>query len=110
VFGGAEQDEVKSKRRRPQRETMIAGLNQLGSTATAFMPDGKPAPLVLTEAELIQLLRLDGSDGPKNPGETIRRYRGKGLLRGVQIGRAVRYPLAEIQRFLSVKATENGSS
>ena len=89
---------------------MIAGLDQLGSIATAYMPSGKPAPLVLTEPELIQLLRLDGPDGPKNPSESIRRYREKGLLRGVQIGRAVRYPLVEIQRFLAVKAADDGSS
>ena len=82
-------------------------------TATAFMPDGNgglcPVPVVLTEGELIRLLRLDGPDGPQNPGETIRRYRDKGLLRGCRIGNAMRYPIGEVLRFLAAKtASDNG--
>jgi hypothetical protein len=34
---------------------------------TAYLPGGIPAPLVLSEQELISLLRLDGEDGSKDP-------------------------------------------
>ena len=75
------------------------------------MPDGRPAPAVLTEAELIKLLRLDEAGGPKNPAETIRRYRDLRLLRGCKIGNVIRYPLGEVVRFLAVKTTtDNGSA
>lgn len=72
-----------------------------------ILPDGnggfRPAPLVLTEAELVTLLRLDEPGGPKDPAETIRRYRDEKLLRGCRIGRAMRYPLTEVVRFLATK-------
>ena len=65
------------------------------------LPDGnggwRPAPLVLTEAEAISVLRLDEPDGP------IRRYRDLRLLRGCTIGNVIRYPLGEVLRVLAVK-------
>lgn len=56
-------------------------------------------PLVLTEDELIHLLRLD-EIGIKDPHRTIRYYREKGLLRAVQIGRAGRYLYDDVVDFL----------
>lgn len=58
-----------------------------------------PTPL-LTEAELIRWLRLDEPGGPKNPSGTIRFYRQRGLLKGVRIGRHLRYPVAEAEAFV----------
>jgi len=55
---------------------------------------------LLTESELIQWLRLDEPGGPKNPSATIKFYRQRGLLKGVRIGRHLRYPLAEAERFV----------
>ncbi len=83
--------------------------------STPYLPDGsggwRPAPLVLTEAELVMMLRLDEPGGPVKPAETIRRYRDKGLLRGCRVGRAIVYPLDEVRRFLAVKvAADNRNS
>ena len=64
-----------------------------------FMPDGRPAPLVLTADEVIFLLRLDGN----SPERTLKFYRDEGLLKGIRIGRRVRYPLSEVLRFLAQK-------
>lgn len=90
---------------------MIASNGEFISTPAAFMPDGNgglcPAPAVLTQEELIRFLRLDEPGGPAKPAETIRRYREKNLLRGIQIGRTVRYPLAEVLRFLAVKVADD---
>ena len=63
-----------------------------------FFPDGRPAPEVLTEQEAIEFLRLD--DGPKHPEMTLQYYRSEGLLKGVKIGRKLRYTKTEMLRFL----------
>jgi len=65
-----------------------------------FLPNGHPAPAVLTADETIELLRLDGN----SPERTLKYYRDEGLLIGIRIGRKVRYPLAEVMRFLAQKA------
>jgi hypothetical protein len=67
--------------------------------APTVLPDVKggftPCPDILTEDEAIRYLRLD-ENGPKNPKGTLRYYRYKGLLRGVRIGRNLRYPKKEL--------------
>lgn len=73
--------------------------NEIYPVSTAYMPDGTPVPEVLTESELIKLLRLD-EDGPKDPALTIQYYRDKGQLRGIRIGKRMRYTKQEIIRFL----------
>jgi hypothetical protein len=65
---------------------------------TIYFPNGKPVPEVLTEQETIEFLRLD--DGPKNPEMTLQYYRTEGLLRGIRIGRRMRYTKTELLRFL----------
>lgn len=71
-----------------------------GLTTVAFMPDGRPAPAVLTAEEAIELLRLDGP----NPARTLKYYRDNNELVGFRIGRKVRYPLNEVMLFLARKA------
>ena len=66
---------------------------------TLYFPSGKPVPLVITEEELISLLRLD-VDGPKNPKSTLEYYRDKGLLKGIRVGKHMRYYLPDIIKFL----------
>lgn len=66
---------------------------------TVYMPNGKPIPEVLTEDELITLLRLD-QDGPAKARLTIRYYRKKGLLRGVRLGKTIRYSRTEVLKFI----------
>jgi len=62
-------------------------------------PDGRPAPAVMTADEAASFLRLDGP----NPLRTLKFYRDSGQLVGVRLGRRVRYPLAEVMRFLAEK-------
>lgn len=69
----------------------------------AFLPDGRPAPVVLTATETIELLRLEG----KSPERTLKFYRDEGQLAGVRIGRKVRYRLEEVERFLRQKEAKN---
>jgi len=69
------------------------------NTPTIYFPNGKPVPEVLTEQELIELLRLN-EDGPKDPALTIHYYRDKGLLRGIRIGKRIRYTKQEVLKFL----------
>ena len=66
---------------------------------TIYFPNGKPVPEVLIEKELVELLRLD-EDGPKDPTLTIQYYRDKGLLKGIRIGKRIRYTKQEILEFL----------
>ena len=77
-------------------------LNKISNTI--FFPSGKPVPEVLVKRELIELLRLD-EDGPKDPALTIQYYRDKGLLKGVRIGKRIRYSKTEVIKFLE-KQTE----
>jgi len=65
----------------------------------AVLPDGNggftACPELLTEEEAIRYLRLD-INGPVNPKGTLKYYRDKGLLRGICIGRNMRYPRKEL--------------
>ena len=73
-------------------------MNTNNITYTIFFPDGRPVPEVLIEQEAIEFLRLD--DGPKNPEATLQYYRSEGLLKGIKIGRKLRYTKTEMLRFL----------
>ena len=66
----------------------------------------RPCPEVLTEEEAVRYLRLDLID-VKDPTDTLRYYRNKGLLRGTQIGKAVRYRRVELDRLLDRLTEEN---
>jgi hypothetical protein len=78
---------------------MTSEENQSPSSPV-YMPSGQPVPLVLTERELISLLRLDETES-KSAKLTIRYYRKKGLLKGIRIGKVIRYTQAEVLKFLS---------
>ena len=65
-----------------------------------YMVDGdgiRPVPEVMTEEEVIRMLRLDEA---KNPRQTLQYYRERGLLRATRIGRWLRYTRTEVLRFL----------
>jgi len=72
-----------------------------------YMPtkDGhtEPAPHVLTDEEVARFCRLDCA----NVDESLRRYREKGWLRPVQIGRSLRYRLPDVVKFLDKIQSEN---
>lgn len=70
--------------------------------SVVFLPDGRPAPAVLTSDETIELLRLSAQTGAR----TLKYYRDEGQLKGIRIGRKVRYPLSEVMRFLAEKTEQ----
>ena len=70
------------------------------------MPDGRPAPTVMTPGEAIAFLRLDQT-GIKDPLLSLRYYREKGLLKGVKIGLKLRYRLIDLLDFLDQLAEDS---
>jgi hypothetical protein len=67
-----------------------------------FMPDGRPAPAVLTSEETAAFLRLAGTGQ-----RALKYWRDQGELVGIRIGRKVRYPLDEVLRFLAEKVAKS---
>ena len=74
----------------------------------AFLPGDPPGPCpeLLTEEEAIRYLRLD-TVGIEHPGNTLQRYREKGLLRGTQVSKRIFYRRVELDRFLDRLTHEN---
>ena len=66
----------------------------------------QPCPELLTEEEAVRYLRLD-TITLKDPCETLRRYRERGLLRGTQVSKRVFYLRSELDRFLDRVTDEN---
>ncbi len=64
-----------------------------------YMPDGRPAPEVMTQEEAILFLRLNEAD-LKNPATTLQYYRDKGELNGIRIGKTIRYTKEDLLDFL----------
>lgn len=58
------------------------------------MPDGTPAPAIMTTDEVIRFLRLN-EIAVKRPEQTIDYYRQRGLP-ALQLGRAVRFRLEDV--------------
>ena len=72
-------------------------LNNTIYIGPIYFPDGTPVPLILTEDEVAKLLRLDNRTNTKF---TLQNYRQKGVLKGTQIGKRVKYTLEEVIKFL----------
>ncbi len=77
-----------------------------GHQESGIMPDGQPAPTVMTPGEAVAFLRLDQT-GIKDPLLSLRYYREKGLLKGVKIGLKLRYRLTDLVDFLDRLAEES---
>jgi len=60
------------------------------------MPNGRPAPFVLTEADLIEFLSIDG----QSPRETLWQYRRQLGLKAMLIGRHIRFCLPDVLAWL----------
>jgi hypothetical protein len=69
--------------------------------SVVFMPDGRPAPYILTDRDLIKFLRLD--EQKTDPANTLQNYRDRGQLRGTYIGKHLRYTLPQVIEFLDQK-------
>ncbi len=65
-----------------------------------YMPDGVPAPYVMTAEEAIRFLRID-TNGTKHPEATLQHYQKEGLLFPITIGKCRKYPLPELLRFIN---------
>jgi len=72
-------------------------------------PNGQiqPCPDLLTPDEVVRFLRLD-IDGPAKPLKTLQYYRYRGLLRGIQVGKRLRYTRAEVLRFIDRLTEKTG--
>jgi hypothetical protein len=75
-------------------------LDKLDGISIVFLPSGKPAPAVMTSAEVIELLRLDSG----SPERTLKYFRDEQELVGFRLGRRVRYRLEDVLSFLAKKA------
>lgn len=71
----------------------------------AFMPDGTPAPYVLTPEQAVKFLQLDGQ--VKNPENSLKYYREEHLLKATYIGRRCLYSLKELCDFVDRQTKEN---
>ena len=66
------------------------------------MPDGRPAPYLMTRDELAEFLRID----VKHVRHAVDRLRTVKGLRAVQIGQRVLYPLSSVLAFVEKQQTE----
>ncbi len=86
---------------------MVANIQQQTSeikgVSIPFMPDGKPAPAVMTPDEVAVFLRLDGSGL-----RCLKYWRDTNQIAGVRLGKKLRYTLPEVLRFLEQKSRHNG--
>jgi hypothetical protein len=78
-------------------------------TGVVYFPATKdrpaePAPYVLTEEDMVRLLRLETA---ADPYQTLYRYRNKGQLRATQVGKHVRFLLPDVVKFLATAQEEN---
>jgi hypothetical protein len=71
----------------------------LSSVSIPFMPNGSPCPMILTSQEVIELLRLSG----EHPERCLKYYRDMGMIKGIRIGKQVRYPLVAVMDFINKK-------
>ena len=69
-----------------------------------YLPDGRPAPVVMTAEETAEMLRLDNKD----PMRTLKYFRDEGQLCGFRLGRKVRYRLDDVLVFINKKAEKTG--
>lgn len=63
------------------------------------MPDGRPAPTLLTAKEAVAFLRLE-TTSRKNPDKSLQFYRDNGELEFIRLGRDAMYPLEALLKFL----------
>ena len=68
----------------------------------AFLPDGRPCPAIMTAEEVARLLRLDGD----HPERCLKYWRDQHELKGIILGKKVRYRLQDILDFLATKAAK----
>jgi hypothetical protein len=87
---------------------MLTKPAQFQVVPASFLPgdEMRPCPEVLTGEEAIRYLRLDQM-AVKDPAGTLAYYRRRGMLRGTQVGKCVRYRRVELERFLDLLTEKN---
>ena len=83
----------------------MSDQKEIGYPGPVYMPDGTPAPYVLTTSEAVKFLRLD-MNGSKHPEATLEYYQQEGLLLPITIGKCRKYPLPELLRFIGRLSTQ----
>ena len=60
----------------------------------------QPWPELLTTEEAVRSLRLDEEGGPKRPDKTLQYYSEKRSLKGIKVGKRIRYRRVDLDAFL----------
>ena len=71
-------------------------------TCTPHMPDGRPAPYMMTLGEVAEFLRLD----VKHVRHSVDRLRRRKGLKAVQVGQRVLYPVDEVMAWVERQKKE----
>ena len=83
---------------------MRRGRYEVGPDGTTReLEPPRPCPDLLTAEEAVRILRLEEL---KDPIEVLYQYRKRGLLRGTQVGRHIRYMRTELVRCLELLTEE----
>ena len=83
--------------------TILPGLYERSPEGRVVeVEPARPCPELMTSEEALRYMRLDDL---KDPLDVLYQYRRKGLLRGTQVGRNIRYLRSELLRCLE-KLTE----
>lgn len=97
IIGGIRADQAKAgKTRRVQREK---SQREIGKAVQACMPDGRPAPFVMTAEDVCAFLRLDGTPSLRR----LQRLRANGL-EARQMGDYTRFLLPDVVAFATAAA------
>lgn len=84
----------------------MEGFKDANHSSMSYFYDGTPVPELLTEEEAIRFLRLD-TEQLKDPSNTLRYYREKGLLRPTRVGKTNKYLKKELLYFLDLLTSGN---
>ena len=71
---------------------------------TPYMPDGTPAPYLMTQDDLLKFLRVDNVKFPRATVDRMRRLHG---LKAVQVSRNVLFQLPDVLDFLQREQERN---
>ncbi len=84
----------------------MEGLTGVNYSSMSYFYDGTPVPDLLTEEEATKFLRLD-TEQLKDPSNTLKYYREKGLLRPTRVGKTNKYLKKELLHFLDLLTSGN---
>lgn len=88
----------------PTLSTNDSAKLEIHAVAAVWLPTNPPRPAspLLTEAEVVLLLRLD----PKKGRRTVKHYVNKGMLKANRFGLELKYRLEDVLSFIKNKGEE----